>query len=178
MNSAMIVLQEVGQVQVLLRFKTQGVQSSTVSRRPLQTAPCGPARLGTSGRLGPGRLGPQGRLRAAPEVDRHALQRGEGTLSPIASQHAVASYDQPLHTGCDMTDTGDWDHWGRPWQAVGSHGVLRCDGAEGALSTLQGVTVDFRSDPQPPLWPQAARPQPPRCTEPSWVAWCGLKRPP
>ena len=54
--------------------------------------------------------------------------------------------------------------------------MLRCDGAESALSTLQGVTVDFRSGPQPPLWPQAARPQPPRCTEPSWAAWRGLKR--
>ena len=45
---------------ILLRFKTQKVLNSAVvgTSQPLQTAPCDPDGLGTSGRPGLGRLGP------------------------------------------------------------------------------------------------------------------------
>ena len=44
------------------------------------------------------------------------------------------------------------------------------------LSMLHFVTFDFRGGPQPLLWPQAAQPQPPGCTETSWAEWRGLGR--
>ena len=44
------------------------------------------------------------------------------------------------------------------------------------LSMLHFVTFDFRGGPQPLLWPQAAQPQPPGCTETSWAEWRGLER--
>ena len=45
-------------VHVLLRFITEVVKPRMDTWQPPQTAPFGPAGLGTSGRLGLGRLGP------------------------------------------------------------------------------------------------------------------------
>lgn len=45
-------------VYVLLRFKTQPVQSRQESYGAVQAAPCGTVALGTSGLEGPGRLRP------------------------------------------------------------------------------------------------------------------------
>ena len=42
------------------------------------------------------------------------------------------------------------------------------------LTELQGVTFGFWGGPQLHLWPQAARPLQPGCTESSWAAGRGL----